>query len=83
VITFLLYGYYYFCFIIYYVGIVKTDEMGRACSTHWEERNAYIVVVRKPEGKRNPGRHRRRWEDNIKMDCKDIGWGAVDWIYVT
>jgi hypothetical protein len=36
--------------------------------------------VGKPEGKRPLGRHRRRWEDNIKMDLREIGWGVVDWI---
>jgi hypothetical protein len=34
--------------------------------------------VGKPEGKRSFGRTRRRWEDNIKMDIQEIGWG-VDW----
>jgi hypothetical protein len=37
------------------------------------KRNAYRVLVRKPEGKRPLGRHRRRWEDNIKMDLREIG----------
>jgi hypothetical protein len=32
------------------------------------------------EGKRPLGRHRRWWEDNIKMDVREIGWGAMDWI---
>jgi hypothetical protein len=35
--------------------------------------------VRKPEGKRPPGRPRHRWVDNIKMDLLEMGWG-VDWI---
>jgi hypothetical protein len=34
----------------------------------------------KPEGKRPPGKPRRRWFDNIKMDLKEIGWDEVDWI---
>jgi hypothetical protein len=37
-------------------------------------------VVGKPEEKTPLGRPRRRWEDNIKMDHRDIGWGGVDWI---
>jgi hypothetical protein len=45
-----------------------------------EERNVYRVLMRKPEGKSPLGRPRRRWEDGIKMDVKDIGWGSVDWI---
>jgi hypothetical protein len=45
-----------------------------------EERNAYRVLVGKPGGKRSLGRSRRRWEDNMKMDLRDIGWGGTDWI---
>ena len=33
-----------------------------------------------PEGKRPIGRPRRRWEDNIKMDLQEVGYGGVDWI---
>jgi hypothetical protein len=33
-----------------------------------------------PEGKRPLGRPRRRWEDGIKVDLKEIGWGSVEWI---
>jgi hypothetical protein len=33
----------------------------------------------KPDGKRPLGRTRRRWEDNIKMDLKEVGWGGMDW----
>jgi hypothetical protein len=58
----------------------KEDEMGRACSTNREKRNAYRILVGKPEGKRPLGRLRRRWVDNIKMDLREIGWGGVDWI---
>jgi hypothetical protein len=38
--------------------------------------------VGKPEGTRLLGRHRRRWEDNIKMDLQEVGWGgwSMDWI---
>jgi hypothetical protein len=45
-----------------------------------EERNVYRVLMGKPEGKRPLGRSRRRWEDWIRMDLKDTGWGSVDWI---
>jgi hypothetical protein len=45
-----------------------------------ETRNAYRILVGKPEGKRPPGRPRRRWVDNIKMDLREIGWAGVDWI---
>jgi hypothetical protein len=54
--------------------------MGRACSTNGEKRNAYRILVGKPEGKRPLGRLRRRWEDNIKMDLRDIGYCVMDWI---
>jgi hypothetical protein len=40
----------------------------------------YRVVLGKPEGKRPPGRPRRRWEDNIKMDLQEEGCGGMDWI---
>jgi hypothetical protein len=36
----------------------------------------------KPEGKRPLGKHRRRWEDNIRMDLREIAWEVVDWIHV-
>jgi hypothetical protein len=39
-----------------------------------ERRNAYRILVRKPEGKRPLGRPRRRWVDNIKMDLREVGW---------
>jgi hypothetical protein len=45
-----------------------------------EERNAYKILVRKPERKGPLGRPRHRRVDNIKMDLREIGWGGVDWI---
>jgi hypothetical protein len=45
-----------------------------------EERKVYKVLVGKPEGKRPTGRPRRRWEDGIRMDLREIGLGGVDWI---
>jgi hypothetical protein len=45
-----------------------------------EWRNAYRLLVGKPEGKRPLGRPRRRWMDNIKMDFGEIECGGVDWI---
>jgi hypothetical protein len=36
------------------------------------------ILVGKPEGKRPLGGPRRRWEDNIKMDLREIGWGGID-----
>jgi hypothetical protein len=51
--------------------------MGRAYSTQGEKRNAYRILMRKPEGKRPVGKPRRRWEDNVKMDLREIGWGGM------
>ena len=45
-----------------------------------EERGVYKVLVGKPEGKRALGRPRRRWEDNIKTDLREVGCGGMDWI---
>jgi hypothetical protein len=45
-----------------------------------EKRNAYRILVGKSEGKRPLGRPRRRWEDNIKIDLREIGGGGMDWI---
>ena len=45
-----------------------------------ERRGVYRVLVGKPEGKRAPGKPRRRWEDNIKMGLKEVGCGGMDWI---
>jgi hypothetical protein len=45
-----------------------------------EMRNAYRILVEKPEIMRTLGRPRRRWVDNIKLDLREIGWGGVDWI---
>jgi hypothetical protein len=41
-----------------------------------ERRGAYRALVGKPEGRRPLGRPRHRWEDNIKMDLREDGWGA-------
>jgi hypothetical protein len=45
-----------------------------------EKRNACKILVGKPEGKRPPGRPRRRWVHNIKMDLIEIGWDGMEWI---
>jgi hypothetical protein len=45
-----------------------------------EKRNAYRLLVGKPEGVCPLGRPRCKWVDNIQMDVLEIGWGGVDWI---
>jgi hypothetical protein len=45
-----------------------------------EVRGAYNILVGRPEGRRPLGRPRRRWDDNIKLDLREIGLGDVDWI---
>jgi hypothetical protein len=45
-----------------------------------EGRGAYRILMGRPEGRRPLGRPRRRWEDNIKMDLQDVGWGSMDLI---
>jgi len=44
-----------------------------------ERRGMYRVLVGKSDGKRPLGRPRHRWEDNIKMDLKEVGFGGMDW----
>jgi hypothetical protein len=45
-----------------------------------EGRDAYRVLVGRPKGKRPLGRPRRRWEDDIKMNLREIGINGVNWI---
>jgi hypothetical protein len=45
-----------------------------------QKRNAYRLLVGKPEGRRPLGRPRRRWFDNIRMDLVEVRWSDVDWI---
>jgi hypothetical protein len=46
-----------------------------------EVRGAYNILVMRPEGRRPLGIPRNRWEDNIEMDLREIGFGDVDWIH--
>jgi hypothetical protein len=52
--------------------------MARACSTNWEKRNAYRILVGKPESKRPLGRPRLKWVDIITLDHREIGWDGMD-----
>jgi hypothetical protein len=60
---------------------VNSRRMGwaRHVARMGEERKMYKVLVGKPEGKRPPGKPRRRWKDEIRMDLREIGLGGV-WI---
>jgi len=53
--------------------------MGVACGAYGERRGVHRVLVGRPEGKRPLGRPRRRWEDNIKMDLREMEGGG-DWM---
>jgi hypothetical protein len=65
------------------IRMIKTRRMRRAghvaCKWSGEGRNAYRILVAKPEGKRPLGRPSCRWVDNIKMGLREIEWGGVDW----
>jgi hypothetical protein len=55
--------------------VIKNNEMGGACSAcGGMERCVCRVLMGKPEGRRPLGRPRRRWEDNIRMDLREVGW---------
>jgi len=58
--------------------------MGWICNTRgWGYmRSAYKILVGKPEGKRPLGWRRRRWEDSIRMDLREIGWEVVNWMHL-
>jgi hypothetical protein len=47
-----------------------------------DRRSAHRILMGRPEGKRQRGRPRRRWEDNIKTNPQEVGWGGMDWIAV-
>jgi hypothetical protein len=57
--------------------------MGGACSVHGGDGKCVQNLVGKSEGHRQLGRPRRGWEDNIKIDFREIGLENVDWIHLT
>jgi hypothetical protein len=65
------------------VRVIKARRMRWAghVACMGEVRGAYNISVGRPEGRRPLGRPRRRWDDNIKMDLRKIGFGDVDWIH--
>jgi hypothetical protein len=56
---------------------VNKTEIGTACSTYEKRRCAYRALVEKPEGRRPLGSPRRRWQDNIEMDLREVGLGTL------
>jgi hypothetical protein len=64
------------------VRVIKSRRMGWAghVARMGKERGVYRVLVGKPEGWRPMGRPRLRWEDNIRMDLREVGCGCVDWM---
>jgi hypothetical protein len=64
------------------IRMIKTRRMRRAghVARMGAKRNAYRILVGKPEGKRPLGRPIHKWVDNKKMDFREIGWGFMDWI---
>jgi hypothetical protein len=65
------------------VRVIKARRMRWAghVARMGEVRSAYNILVGRPEGRRPLRRPRRRWEDNIKVDLREIGFGDVDWIH--
>jgi hypothetical protein len=63
---------------------IKTSRMRWAghVARMGKGRNVYRVLVGKPKGKRLLGRLRRRWENEIKMDLREIDWGGAEWIHL-
>jgi hypothetical protein len=64
------------------IRIIKSTKMIWAgqVARMGEKKNAYRLLVGNPEGKRQLGRPRCRWVDNIRTDLGEVGWGDVDWI---
>jgi len=56
--------------------------VGRTCGMHVEGRGVYRVLVGRPEGERQLGRPMSRWEDNIRMDLRNIRIDRVNWIWL-
>jgi hypothetical protein len=64
------------------IRMIKPKRMMRWAEhvARMEKRNAYMMLVGKPEGKRPQARPSRRWVNNIKMDLRETEWDGIDWI---
>jgi hypothetical protein len=70
----------WFVLIKYYSDITRRRmRFAEHVARMGKGRGAYRILVGRPEERRPLGRPRRRWEDNIKMDLQEVGWG-MDWI---
>jgi hypothetical protein len=66
------------------IRVIKSRRMRWAghVARMGEKRGAYRILMGRPERARPLGRPRRRWEDNIEMDLREVGCGGMDWIEV-
>jgi hypothetical protein len=64
------------CMLLLYTlsNIIREDEMSWAYNTHGRNENAYRMLFGKPERKRPLGRPRHRWENDIRIDFREVGW---------
>ena len=62
---------------------IKKNEMGLACGKYGEQEWCIQSFVGRPDGRSPFGRPRRRWEDDIKIDLQEVGWGGMNWIALT
>ena len=77
-----LFSYVFLVYVFVYAFLFTSRQLRWAGHVAYMEqsRNAYRVLVGKPEGKRPLGRPRRRWEDNIKMDLREVGCDPGQWV---
>jgi 1,2-phenylacetyl-CoA epoxidase catalytic subunit len=66
------------CVSLNVIRVIKRRKLAGHVAHMGEITDAYKILVGKPEGKRQFRRTRRRWEDNIRMDLREIGWEVVD-----
>jgi hypothetical protein len=62
----------------YIIRVIKSRKWVEHVACMGERRGAYRILVVRPEGRRPLGRPRRRWEDNIKIELQEVGWGSMD-----
>jgi hypothetical protein len=66
-----------YCIYLFIIRVIKSRRMRWAGHVErmGERKGAYRILVGRPEGRRPLGRSRHRWEDNIKKDLQEVGWG--------